>query len=211
MIRPRELYVPRENRLGRISANGLKFHESVGGNACRLVKFYLDGGKKTAEGKEQYMYQLKRRIVPVVAAGFIGLGVSAARAAQPTTQPASQQDLQSQVDQLKAQVQALQAKNTENQADVTAAIQHVLNDADQHSQMLEVTGGTAGYDPAKGIQITDDAGNFLVHPWLQLQARYAADYRSKASQSVENGFEIRRMKIGFDGYVFSPSVTYLFQ
>lgn len=144
-----------------------------------------------------------------------GLGSGSVRAAEPTTQ-----ELVDQIKALEAKVEQLQStQKTQDQrlsaASVDATVSSVLSDADRRSQLLQTSGNfTAGYTKGKFI-IQDEAGTFLFHPWLQFQPRFVANYRENGKQAgaaddVETGFEIRRMKLGFDGNVFTPDLTYLF-
>ncbi|HXE52891.1 MAG TPA: hypothetical protein VN541_07755, partial [Tepidisphaeraceae bacterium] len=55
--------------------------------------------------------------------------------------------------------------------------------------------------------------NFLLHPWAFGQFRYAANYRQKAKNGGtdwQTGFELPRMKLVLDGYVYGPGLTYQF-
>jgi hypothetical protein len=142
-----------------------------------------------------------------------------------TTQP-SQQDLQAEIAQLKAQSEAnaqqnaklqaqlaqVQAQQNQNQADTTAAIQQVLADADKHSQLFDATSGaTAGYADRRFFIGSED-GDFLFRPWIHIQVRDSTAYRSDGKTSTEddtqNGFELRRARFGFDGNLFGKNLTY---
>lgn len=155
----------------------------------------------------------------------LAIGVSAAatvRAAdatqqQPATEPTTQ-DLLKEIRALKDKVQQLgatqAAQNTQRvKEESPKTIGEVLNDADKRSQFLQSSGNfTAGYSKGKFI-LQDDSGNFVLHPWLQFQPRYVVNYREGGKQGGESddaqsGFEIRRMKLGFDGNVFTPDLTY---
>ena len=64
--------------------------------------------------------------------------------------------------------------------------------------------------------IQDDAGQFSLHAWAQSQFRYEATYRDNAKgggvhADTQDGFELRRVKFGFDGFIFTPDLTYKFQ
>ena len=82
---------------------------------------------------------------------------------------------------------------------------------------LQAGGFTAGYSKNKFL-IQDEAGNFVLNPNFQFQARYVWNYREEdASEPVngdatnESGLEIRRMKFAFEGNAFSPDLKYKFQ
>jgi hypothetical protein len=137
---------------------------------------------------------------------------TAARADEP-----SNEQLKQEVEQLRAAVKELQAQRvtpTFNAHDVDATVDSVVRDADRRSQLLaQDTSFTAGWD--NGFKIRSADGNFVLHPWFQFQFRSVTNYREDANQSgigddTQNGFELRRMKFGFDGNVFSPDLTYTF-
>ncbi len=138
-------------------------------------------------------------------------GSGAARAAEPTTA-----ELMQQIDQLKAKVQQLET--TQNQQatlsakQVDATVERVLNDAEKRSQLLQVEGFTAGYNKGR-FTIQDAAGNWMLRPTFQFQLRAVGNIRDGGDGSdsdKQKGFEIPRMKFGFDGNAFSPSFTYNF-
>jgi hypothetical protein len=151
----------------------------------------------------------------VAAAGCLGLvGATAARAAEPTTR-----ELMEQVKALQAKVQQLESAQDRQEVqvqsarDADATVAQVIADAERRSQLLQDSGNfTAGYSKGKFL-IQDDKGDFVFHPWLQFMPRFAANYKdggNGASDNSESGFEIRRLKLGFDGNVFTPNLTYLF-
>jgi hypothetical protein len=139
-------------------------------------------------------------------------GGSTASASEATTR-----QLLEQVKQLLQKVQQLEARQEQQQrrssADVAATVEQIYQDAARRSAMLEALPLSSNWQAGKFILRSED-GNFLLHPWLQMQLRGTANYRDDASgaggSDFESGFELRRMKFGFDGNVFSPDVTYLF-
>ena len=162
----------------------------------------------------------KRAIPAIVAAGSLGLGGAVAFAAD-KEQP-SQQQLMEQINALKAQVDQLQARQQAQQdrltaREVDATVDSVLSDAERRSQLLQASGFTAGYNKGKFVIQSED-GNFLLNPNFQLQVRYVYNYREEDAEDTfagdatnESGFEIRRMKVAFEGNVFSPNTKYKFQ
>jgi hypothetical protein len=139
----------------------------------------------------------------------------AAAAAEPTKQELLQQinALKAQVDKLQARQQASEQAN--DARNVAATADALMRDAKQHSQLLDVEGFTAGYTSDKGFVLKTTDNKFLLHPWFQLQFRNVTNFREDSKQKgttddTQNGFEVRRMKFGFDGNVFSPDLTYLF-
>ena len=148
---------------------------------------------------------------PLVIAAGVALGLSSvARADDASTT----QDLAAQVKALQAKVASLEGQSAANRADVSATIDSVLKDADARSKSMALSGGMAGYDDTKGFVIQSANGDFLLHPYLQMQARYAANYtrhgKADGNDTTDDGFELRRMKLGFDGTVFG-NIDYRFQ
>lgn len=140
-------------------------------------------------------------------------------AAEPTTQPDVNTQLQSVrtlLDQVKEQERLLaqQEQRLEQEQQKQAAVAESLADADRRSKLLDTQNVTAGFVSGRGFFLASDDGNFLLHPWLQFQFRNVTDYREQISRGVydtQNGFEVRRLKFGADGNLFSPDFTYLFQ
>ncbi|MBC8107778.1 MAG: hypothetical protein H7Z14_14395, partial [Anaerolineae bacterium] len=134
-------------------------------------------------------------------------GTAAAQA--PTTD-----DLQRQISELEKQVATLQSKQrhqSQQNADATAIVDRMLEDSQRRSQFLAATGLLAGYDQGFFIKSDDDA--FLVRPGLQTQFRYVGSYvngTGGTDDNTESGFEIRRMRLRFDGNVFTKDLTYSF-
>jgi phosphate-selective porin OprO/OprP len=160
--------------------------------------------------------RLRSAVACVLGAAGGLLAMSApALAAEPT-----QAELMQQIEALRAKVEQLEAKqNSTTQRldtrEVDATVNQVLKDADSRSQFLQAQGFTAGYNKGKFLIQSED-GNFVFHPWLQFQPRFVANSRQNAkdnssSDDFESGFEIRRMKFGFDGNVYGPDLTYQFQ
>ncbi len=131
---------------------------------------------------------------------------------QPDPQMAAKiSELQAQLDQLKLQ-QAEQQKEIQEK-DKEASINSVLSDADKHSKNFDITGVGAGYANGRFYLQSDD-GNFVWRPWLHLQVRNVTldrqDFKTNGDDKYDNGFEIRRMRFGFDGNMFTPDLTYFF-
>jgi hypothetical protein len=163
-----------------------------------------------------------RRVVWAAVSAAVGLGSSHALAAEPT-----QQELLEQIKALQAKVERLENRQdsqaaqtqpaaTQASEPAPASTGSVQGDAERRSNPLMMQGGsfTAGYNKGKFI-IQDDAGNFVFHPNLQFMPRFAANNRDNAKHKGEDsdfqsGFELRRMKLGFDGNVFVPNFTYNF-
>jgi hypothetical protein len=154
--------------------------------------------------------------------------VSAALAALGTTawaDDSSQQDVSSEIQSLKARIEQLEAKQkqqqeetakkdqAQKQRDEQASFGQVLSDADHRSRLFDETGITAGYKDNRFFIGSDD-GNFVLRPWYHIQIRNVTlsrqDQKPGGRDDIQNGFEIRRMKIGLDGNMFTPDFTYFF-
>jgi hypothetical protein len=130
--------------------------------------------------------------------------------------PATPEQMQRELDQLRAEVRQLQADRAYSSKEAADAVASVIADADRRSQLLLSEEGSpylGGWKSGKfTIQSAD--GNYVLHPWFQFQPRYVYNFRDNAKNGgdsdQQSGFEIRRMKFGVDGNVFSPDVTYLF-
>jgi len=117
--------------------------------------------------------------------------------------------LRSRIDQLEHQQKEQQQKaDAEKQAVTTES---VLKDANRQSQFFDSTGVTAGYKDHRFFIGSDD-GNFVLRPWIHIQVRDGTAWRQDAkpgnSDDTQNGFEIRRARLGFDGNMFSPDFSY---
>lgn len=151
---------------------------------------------------------------------------SAEAAPSPTTNPTQQElldqvrALRSEVGELRAQLKAQQASTQPAGGSVPDTTQSVPTTRDlladlERRQSLEMNPLTAGWDPAKGFVIRSDDGNFLLHPWAFIQVRDATNYRrggatGKGTDSTDTGLELPRIKLVFDGNMFSPDFTYQF-
>jgi hypothetical protein len=167
----------------------------------------------------------RKVLAAAVLACAIGAFSGGARADETASVDPAAAQLQLKIDQLEAKVHTMEATEAHNQADVTLAIQQVLADANKHSQMLDNMAGDSGYDPINGFHIgSPDGGGPFLHPWLLFQFRAAAAYRDDVSPVTgtgadvprtgshdQNGFEIRRLKFGLDGSIYSTQLHYYVQ
>lgn len=148
----------------------------------------------------------------ILAVALVNVGVALADGpAQP-----SYDELLKRLDALQAKVDSLESKqrNYVSAADVDATVKRVMADADRRSQLFSPEQTLhAGYKDGKLLIQTAD-GNFLFHPYAQFQVRQVTTLLEDASGSSDNwqnGFEIRRMKFGVDGNVFTKDLSYAFQ
>jgi hypothetical protein len=171
------------------------------------------------------MTKRSRRFPAVVAAAaFSLLGAAGARAGDVQSQPSptaappppSTAELMRQIDELQSKVQQLEQRNQQAPASsqamsqsTTDTVERVLRDAHKRSQLMQLDEGfTAGYDHGR-FRLGSADGNFLFMPFLQLQVRTTTNYTDDPS-NVENGFNLPRVKVGFDGNAFSKELTYFF-
>jgi hypothetical protein len=131
-----------------------------------------------------------------------------------TTQPETQQQLQDEVHELRSEV------NTMKQQQAAAATMPTARQSDTTGLELApgaikppVLGVTAGYiDNRFTIQSSD--GAFVFRPWLHMQLRDVTsvrqDFKVGGADETDNGFELRRLRYGFDGNLFGPDLSYFF-
>ncbi len=145
----------------------------------------------------------------VLATAIVGvLGASAiVSAAEPTAS-----ELREQIEALQSKVAKIEAREAVA-ADQQATIASILNDAERRSSLLQAGGVTAGFNADKRFFI--GSGDNMIMPILQFQARNVTNWRDEAKNDgeddISNGFEIRRMKFGFEGTLFSKDIGYKFQ
>jgi hypothetical protein len=150
--------------------------------------------------------------IGLVAASLGSVGWAAEPAAtQPTVQDLMQKinDLQTQVQQMKQQQQQ---QETASRKEIDETVDRVLEDADKRSKLLADEGFTAGFDHNRFFIGSAD-GNYLLRPWIHIQVRDGTAFRSHehadGGDDTQNGFELRRARLGFDGNLFSKDFTYL--
>ncbi len=151
------------------------------------------------------MKSLFSKALPAVLAGSALIAGARAFAAEPATT----QDVQKQLQDLQAKVAQLEAQQKQSDQ---ATINSVLTDAQKRSQLMaDSTDITSGYDKGFFIQSADKT--FTLKPGLLLQFRNATTYREEsknggASDDLQNGFEVRRLKLQASGNLYGPDVTY---
>src|SRR5688572_8252226 len=153
-----------------------------------------------------------------VCVAVLACAVAPARAADPTREELLEQikDLQARVEQLEAKQH--KAATTQAQSD-DRVIDRVIADAQRRSRlMMQDVELTAGFDLGTGrFFIRSGDGNFLLVPGFLFQVRNVTNFNSGDAadddddDDVENGFEIRRMRLIFEGNLFRPELTYRFQ
>jgi hypothetical protein len=105
---------------------------------------------------------------------------------------------------------ALEAEVAKMKAEqVNEAVAQVKTEAAARDSYFLADGGSAGYD--NGFYISNADGSFTLKPFAQFQFRYALnsfDGVLDDDANVEDGFEIRRLRIGIKGNIFSKDTTY---
>ena len=153
------------------------------------------------------MMSPRRNLIAAAFAVAIALSAAASLAAAEPTTP---QDAK--IAQLEAKIAALEANQAASSKDVSKTIDAVLRDAEKRSQLLQAnTDMTAGYDNGFFIRAGD---NFVLRPGAQFQFRYVANNREDVGgddSEIEDGFEVRRMKLALEGTAITRALTYKFE
>jgi hypothetical protein len=129
----------------------------------------------------------------------------------------SSADLQKQIQELQAQVSELQAQRAiapaYSASDVNSVVDSVLKDAERRSQLLADGGGgfLGGWENGK-FTIRSADGNYSLSPgiWLQFRSVTNVNDRSggEGGNNLDNGFELRRLKLSFEGNAITKDLTY---
>lgn len=133
---------------------------------------------------------------------------------------AANEALAAKVNKLEANAQAGSQEGhwlTEQRADeIRAIVSDVLADSNARTS-LQSSGATAGWNKDQGgFFIASPSGDFKMNIKGQIQARWVYNHRDNAGLTGSArfkedawGFENRRTKIGFGGFVGDPSWSYL--
>lgn len=159
------------------------------------------------------------KIEKIVAAATLALATACPLYAQQQQQPVAPaptvQDASAEIKALRARLDQLEAQQAKlaDQKDVQKTTQDMIDDAAKHSQMLDVGSFSAGFKDNRFFIGSED-GRFNLRPWFHLQTRYATatrdDFKHGSGSDTQQGFEIRRLKLAFDGNMFGPDLTYQF-
>jgi len=115
--------------------------------------------------------------------------------------------------ELEARIATLERAEASSSKDLAATIDSVLRDAEKRSQLLaNGNDASAGYDNGFFIR-AGDAWSFK--PGIQFQFRNVTNFRdnvgSDEDNTIENGFEVHRMRFDFGGNALTKDLTYFFQ
>jgi hypothetical protein len=164
----------------------------------------------------------RNRLAAIAAAALVGCAGMACFADQPTTQPSTQSDYNQEIKALRQRLDDLEARQKEADQKRLEAEQKleaqqtedaVRHDLDHRDRLLDVSGLSSGFVNDRFVIQSDD-GRFVLRPWFHLQVRdvtlWRQDLKAGNRDDIENGFEIRRVKFGLDGNMFTPDFTYFF-
>ena len=133
----------------------------------------------------------------------------------PTTEPADVAELRGKCATSAPRSRELKQRQPEAaayQPEVDQTNASVEQDARLHSQTGEFSAADIGWTPERGLDIRTDDGKFAVAPFFLFQTRYAVEYHqapaSDGGTTTNEGFEIRRLQLGVDGFAFDPNLTY---
>ncbi|MHC4208731.1 MAG: porin [Planctomycetota bacterium] len=150
----------------------------------------------------------------MLAAAGLCAGVAQVSGAEDATNGDLIEELRAEVAELRSTVAQMQANQnedwlTEQRADeIRGLVQDVLADADTRASLMQ-DGITAGWDKNFFLQSAD--GNWRLRLRGQIQARYVWNHQDDPLDGENNryGFEVRRLKIKFDGNIIDPTWKYV--
>ena len=129
----------------------------------------------------------------------------AAAASSALAQDASVADLKSQIDSLQKQVNQIEARQAAApQVEATKA----QVSADALKQSTLVAPGAVQFSYDNGFKLSSADGKFVLKPGVLLQFRNITNYRTSDPSDTQNGFELRRVRIRFDGNAFTKDFRY---
>jgi len=162
------------------------------------------------------------RLLGLATAAVLGCSGFVCYAEQPTTQPAAPSDYSQEIKALRQRLDDLEARQKETDQKRVEAEQKleaqqtedaIRRDADHRDRLLDVSGLSSGFVNDR-FTIQSDDGRFVLRPWYHMQFRdvtlWREDLKPGGRDDIENGFEVRRIKIGLDGNMFTPDFTYFF-
>lgn len=152
-----------------------------------------------------------RRWIEVFSGGVL---LSLAGVAAAADAPAM--DVSAELSKLRAEVAELRAQqgqtwlNERRAEEVKTLVREVLADADTRASLQDKS-VTAGHN-GKNFFLASEDGNFLLNIGGQIQARYIFNSRDTKGVSgeddTETGFQMRRIKVQFDGHIGTPKFEY---
>ena len=157
---------------------------------------------------------MRKRDVAVWVGGACWCGLSAISFAAEAT--LTHEQMVEELKALRAEIAQIKAEKNENwlserrAEEIKSLIRDVLADADTRAS-LSKSGMTAGHN--KYFFLTNEEGTFLLQFRARTHLRYIANFRQDAGTGAgtdddEFGFQIRRFKPRFTGFVANPKITY---
>lgn len=121
-------------------------------------------------------------------------------------------DTAGELDALKARIAQLEAQQGKAEGAIaqSKAIDAAVIDASKRQFLL--LDGSSGYDG--GFKISDASGNNVLQPYAEFQFRNVTNYSDggdSGDDEWQNGFEVRRMKVGFKGNLIDKKLKYNFR
>ncbi|MEM7809371.1 MAG: hypothetical protein AAF561_14770 [Planctomycetota bacterium] len=165
--------------------------------------------------------RVTRPILIATAVMAATLAAPVASGAEPASAEPTAAELLAQIQALQAQVERLEAAQNEQDAAADEplptkddALSAVLADAEKLERRptylqavgTDSPGPFAGFAEGKFF-LGDVDGNFFFNPNLQIQARHVANY-SDAGSDTDFGWEMRRVKAGASGHIYTPELEY---
>jgi hypothetical protein len=145
-----------------------------------------------------------RSLKALLGAAFLGFQTFAF-AAEPV-------DQDQRIRELESRIAELEMRQAASSADLAAAVDGVLRDAERRGQLMATSGDmSAGYDSGFFIRAGDA---WVLRPGVMFQFRYTANWRDDVGDDGgdwENGFELRRLRFDLAGTAFTRDLTYFFQ
>ena len=126
------------------------------------------------------------------------------------------QDLIDRIDALQTEVSQLKAaqhQQVTTSTDLQATVDQLQADAAERSKFVSLDTLSVGYSEERGLLLQSRDGRFLLHAGLLMQFRNETTYVESGKSNdtdIQNGFELRRMKISFDGNAFGQDLTHRF-
>src|ERR1700722_2702291 len=158
----------------------------------------------------------------LAAAIAAGLALGAKAALGQTSDQSELSDLKAQINALQSKVNDLEAKQEQTASQNLAATREVIEDADHESQLFPPGALLSTYDPNVGFVIRSPDGLFSFHPGILFDFRELTTYRqetpppvgttdtAKTGEDTESGFDVSRMRLTFDGS-YGKGLTYFVQ
>ena len=124
-------------------------------------------------------------------------------------------DVSGEIQALRNRINQLETRQMEaaQKAEQTKSTEEVIADAARRSQMLSAGQFPAGHKEGRFFIGSED-DKFVLKPFVHMQFRHVTTerehFKNGNDSDTQSGFEVRRVRFGFDGNVFTPDLTYWF-